>query len=169
MPTTDKYGWTMPTVGGSAGTWGTELNTLVDDEIEEQVKSNENTAAAALPKAGGVLTGEVEIKTERYATVDLGNISGTTTMDLSSANFFYGTISGSTTFAFSNWPSSGKTEFVTLELTNGGSGSVSWPAAVEWDGGSAPTLQSSGTDVLVFYSRDGGITIRGMHSYSKNA
>lgn len=169
MSTTDKYGWTMPTVGGSGGTWGTELNDLIDKEIEEQVKSNENTAAAALPKAGGVLTGEVEIKTERYASMDKGSMSGSTTFDLSAANFQFGTLGGDISVTFSNWPASGKAEFVTIEITNGGAHSISWPGAVEWDGGSAPALQSSGVDTLVFYSRDGGTTIRGMHSYSRNA
>lgn len=169
MPNTDSRAWPMPTVGGSGGTWGTELNTLFDDHIEADVDAIETTANAALPKSGGVMTGEVEIKTERYATKDLGSISGTTDIDLSVADFQFGTIGGSTTFTFSGWPSSGKVEHVELELTNGGSSSVSWPAAVKWDGGSAPTLQNSGVDVLVFYSRDGGTTIRGMHAYSRSA
>lgn len=168
MPDTDSRGWTMPTVGGSAGTWGTELNAMVDDEIEADVDAIETTANAALPKAGGVMTGELEIRTERYDTEDHSNISGATTLNLSDANFHFGTVTGDTTFSFSNWPSSGKAEFVTVELENGGAHSITWPAAVEWDGGAAPTLQSSGVDVLYFYSRDGGTTIRGMHSFSAN-
>ena len=46
--------------------------------------------------------------------------------------------------------------FVTLILTNGGSQTVNWPGAVDWAGGSAPSLTSSGIDVLSFTTVDGG-------------
>lgn len=157
----------MPTVGGSGGTWGTELNTLFDDHIEVDVDAIEATADAALPKSGGVMTGEVETKTERFASVDKGSISGSVTFDLSAADFQFATVSGDlTSVTISNWPASGKVEFFTLELTNGGAHSITWPASIKWDGGNDPTLQSSGVDTLILYSRDGGTTIRGMHAYS---
>lgn len=167
MPNTDKKSWSMPTVGGSAGTWGDELNQLFDDFMEEVIVQIETTADAAMPKAGGVFTGEVEIKTERYASVNKGNISGSVTFDLSAADFQHGVVTGDiTSLTFSNWPSSGKVEHVEIELQDGGAHSITWPAAVKWDGDSEPTLRSSGIDTLVFYSRDGGTTIRGMHAYS---
>lgn len=167
MPDTDSRSWPMPTVGGSGGTWGTELNDLFDDHIEADVDSIETTADAALPKSGGTMTGEVEIKTERYATADKGNLSGSVTFDLSVADFQFGTVTGDiTSLSISNWASSGKVEHFELELTDGGAHDITWPSAIKWDGGSDPTLQSSGVDTLVFYSRDGGTTIRGMHSYS---
>ena len=168
MPNTDSRGWPMPTDGGSAGTWGSELNTLFDDHIEADLDTVEATANAAMPKAGGVFSGEIEIKTERYAATDHGTTSGTVTLNLSNANFHFVTANGNITFAFSNWPSSGKVEHVELEITDGGAHSISWPASVKWDGGSAPSLQTSGVDTIVFYSRDGGTTIRGMHSYSRS-
>lgn len=80
-------------------------------------------------------------------------------MDLDVANFFYGTVTGTTTFAFSNVPSS-IAVFVILEITNGGSQTVNWPASVAWPGGSAPTLTTSGVDVISLYTRDGGTTWR---------
>lgn len=168
MPNTDSRGWPMPVDGGSAGTWGAELNTLFDDHIEDDVDSIESTANAAMPKAGGVFTGEIEVKTERYNVVDKGTVSGSTSIDLSAADFQVATISGDTTFSFSGWPSSGKVEHVELEIHDGGSATVSWPSAIKWDGGSEPALQTSGVDVVVLYSRDGGTTIRGMHAYSRS-
>jgi hypothetical protein len=44
------------------------------------------------------------------------------------------------TFTFSNPPASGKCGSFTIILTNGGSQTVNWPGAVDWAGGSAPTL-----------------------------
>ena len=40
-------------------------------------------------------------------------------------------------------------------MVNAGAYSITWPT-IKWVGGSAPILTSSGTDVLVFYTYDGG-------------
>lgn len=153
----------MPTVDGSAGTWGTELNTLFDDHIEADVDSIETTADAALPKAGGTMTGELKLLTERYTVTDEGNLSGSITFNLNDANVMYGTVDGDiTSISFSNVPNDAV--FLTLELTNGGAHSITWPASIKWDGDTDPTLQSSGVDILVLFTRDGGSTWRGMHS-----
>lgn len=170
MPDTDSRAWPMPTVGGSGGTWGSELNTLFDDHIEPDVDSIETTADAALPKAGGVLTGEVEIKSERYTLVDKGSISGSVSFDFAAANVQIATVSGDiTSISFTNVPASGDAAYLELELTDGGAHTITWPASVKWDGGSDPVLQSSGVDILVLRTRDGGTTWRGMHAYSNNS
>ena len=49
----------------------------------------------------------------------------------------------------------------TVEVTNGGQGTLTWGAEVEWAGGVAPTLTAAGKDLLKFYSRDGGTTVMG--------
>lgn len=153
----------MPTVDGSAGTWGTELNTLFDDHIEADVDTVEATADAALPKAGGTMTGELKLLTERYMVTDEGNLSGSVTFNLDDANVMFGTVTGDiTSISFSNVPNDAV--FLTLELTNGGSQSITWPASIKWDGDVDPTLQTSGVDILVLYTRDAGTTWRGMHS-----
>ena len=51
-----------------------------------------------------------------------------------------------------------------LELQNGGAATVTWPAAVDWPGGTAPTLTASGYDVFVFITDDGGTVWRGLQS-----
>ena len=43
-----------------------------------------------------------------------------------------------------------------LILTNGGSQTVNFPNTVDFAGGSAPSLTSSGTDILMFTTVDGG-------------
>lgn len=37
MTTTDRHNWDIPTVGGSDDQWGTILNDVIDDEIEQHV------------------------------------------------------------------------------------------------------------------------------------
>lgn len=166
-PTTN-FGWNLPNVGGDTDAWGDILNELIggdgvggnDEGIDKVLGDVKTTADAALPKAGGVMTGRVDMHSAAWDLVDLGSISSPTDLDLALGNFFYATVTGgSFGFTFSNVPADAV--FFVLELTNGGAGTILWPAAVKWPGGTAPTLQASGVDVLVFYTRDGGTTIRG--------
>jgi hypothetical protein len=41
-------------------------------------------------------------------------------------------------------------------LSNGGAYIITWPGNIYWPDGTAPLLTSSGTDVLTFYTFDGG-------------
>lgn len=94
------------------------------------------------------------------------SLSGTApTVNLSTSNNFSLTTSGNTTFTFSNPPSSGATVGFTLKITAGGTHTLTWPNSVDWAGGSAPAAPASGeTDVLVFYTVDGGTTYYGFQS-----
>lgn len=83
-------------------------------------------------------------------------------IDLSTANYFTKTISGTTTFTVSNVPSTGTAVSFILDLTNGGSATVNWWSGVKWAGGTAPTLTTSGRDSLGFYTYDGGSTWTGL-------
>ena len=156
MADTTNFGWTKPTVGGDTGAWGGILNTLFDD-VDIDVDAIKTTADAALPKAGGVLTGQVENKTDRYVTIDKGTMTGAVTLDYNDANYFFGVKIGAVTLTFDNPPASGKWAAFFLEITNGGNtGTLTYPASVDWPGGSAPVLQVTGLDILMFTTRDGG-------------
>ncbi|MDP6586167.1 MAG: hypothetical protein QF535_16065 [Anaerolineales bacterium] len=86
-----------------------------------------------------------------------GTGGGTQDIDLTLGNVVSATVDTSTnTFTFSNPSATGKACSFTLILTNGGSQTVNWPASVDWAGGSAPSLTSSGIDALVFTTIDGG-------------
>ncbi len=78
-------------------------------------------------------------------------------LNMSLAACFTKTITANTTFSFSNVPS-GVLCSATVILTNGGAYSVAWPSSVKWPGGTAPTLTSSGVDMLTFTTYDGGTT-----------
>jgi hypothetical protein len=92
----------------------------------------------------------------------LGNTGTAATINFESANFFSATSTAATTWAFTNPVASGDFGGFVLELTNGGAYTQAWPAAVDWPGGSAPTLTASGKDILVFVTRDAGTTYHGM-------
>ncbi len=82
---------------------------------------------------------------------------GTQDIDIELGNVVSATVDTSAnTFTFSNPSVSGRGCSFTLILTNGGSQTVTWPATVDWSGGNAPTLTTSGRDVLTFVTLDAG-------------
>ncbi|MNL02942.1 hypothetical protein D3C87_1234630 [compost metagenome] len=84
-----------------------------------------------------------------------------TVVDCSLGSYFTKTITAVTNFTVSNVPAAGTCASLMLELTNGGSQTVTWFTGVTWAGGSAPTLTAAGVDVLGFYTLNGGTTWRG--------
>ena len=94
----------------------------------------------------------------------IGNATGAKTINLNLGTYVTATSTGATTWTFSNAVSSGSASGFVLELTNGGAYTQIWPASVKWPGGSAPTLTSSGVDVLAFITDDAGTNWRGVVS-----
>ena len=88
----------------------------------------------------------------------IGSIGGgAQTIDIVSGNSVSATVDTSeTTFTFSNPTASDELCVFSLVLTNGAAFTVNWPASVDWESGTAPTLTASGVDILVFSTIDGG-------------
>jgi len=116
---------------------------------------NQTDVAAALPKAGGTMSGLVNMADQIVQSPVLKDYAETkvamgsaTAVNLENGNVFSKTISGTTTLTFTN-PSSVGTSSFSLILTNGGSATLNFPT-VKWPAATAPTLTASGIDVLVF-------------------
>lgn len=154
-----NYGWDLPDVGGDSGAWGTLLNEILANganNIDAVLKAVSDVADAALPKAGGTMTGEVQLKTAVADRVDLGSGGGTKTMDFDVANAWNVTVNSDTTLALANVPAGTLLVGGILRIQDGGSAVVTWPTEFRWAGGSAPTLTTSGFDLIVFVSLSGG-------------
>ena len=127
-----------------------------------------------LPLAGGTMTGNIVGGDTTVSAVNLkdfgivnnaigGTGGGTQDIDLTLGNNVVATVDTSAnTFTFSNPTASDELCGFTLFLTNGGSQTVNWPAAVDWASATAPTLTTSGLDILVFTTTDGGTIWHGM-------
>ena len=85
---------------------------------------------------------------------NISTVSGTT-IDCSQGNYFIKTITGATTFAFSNVPT-GCVYIMTVEVTCNGSNSIAWPAAVKFPADTAPTLTDGKTQLFTLITDDGG-------------
>jgi len=83
---------------------------------------------------------------------------GSQSIDLTLGNIVTATqTSSETTYSFDNPSVTGKCCSFTFILTNGASNSgTAWPPAVDWAGGTEPTLTASGIDILSFITIDGG-------------
>jgi hypothetical protein len=46
-------------------------------------------------------------------------------------------------------------------VVNAGTYAITWPASIDWVGGTSPILTSTGTDVLTFFTFNAGTTYYG--------
>ena len=91
------------------------------------------TATGGLYGDGSGLTGA---GSTAYIKQDVTAVSGTTTINLNDGNIIYLTHSNNTTIAFSNVKTADDVTIIRTLTDN----TITWPAAIKWNGGSAPTL-----------------------------
>jgi uncharacterized protein YjbI with pentapeptide repeats len=91
--------------------------------------------------------------------------SGTLTLNLETSNIFTVSLNAAiTTLTISNPPASGSGGSFTLIFTADGTArAVTWPAAIKWASGTAPTITSTSgkVDSFAFFTSDGGTTWQG--------
>jgi len=94
--------------------------------------------------------------------------TGTVTLDMTNGNVFQHTASGgNVTFAFSNPPTTGKAGSLTLKwIQDSSDRTITWPGAVDWAGGSAPSVTSGSgkVDMYTFLTVDAGTTWYGFQA-----
>lgn len=132
---------------------GTAIQELQSGDTLNGYLSSSDASSTYLALAGGALTGGLRESKVAMAASDI---------DCTTGNYFSKTISGTTTLTVSNVPTTGTVAAFVLDLTNGGSATVNWWSGMKWAGGTAPTLTSSGRDVLGFFTHDGGTTWNGL-------
>lgn len=137
--------------------------------------ANLGADAKYLPKAGGNVTGEVNMQDNVLKRPELTDYSetktaptisgGVLTLDLETGNTFDVALNSNiTTLTISNPPASGKVGSFTLVFTADGTlRTVAWPASVKWSGGTAPTLTSTNgkKDIFTFFTMDAGTSYFG--------
>ena len=163
---TSPLGFTNGTSGTSFTPTGTTDNGVLTFDAGAaipNVESNLTFNGSTLTVTGGVnVTTSVTATTYRETYSDLGT-GGSVTIDLATANNFRRTFNATSTVTFSNPPAANAFGF-TLVTVNAGAYTITWPASVDWAGGTSPVLTSVGVDVLVFYTYDAGATYYGFVS-----
>ena len=149
---------------------------VVDDDflristtsVEGRSASEVLSDIAALPLAGGTMTGEIaaadqvisrpEIKDYSETKVAL-SAAASVAIDLTGGNVFTLTADQNTTFTFTNPSPDTKSCAFTLIWTQDSSDrTITWPGTVDWAGGSAPDVTSGAAkiDVYTFFTIDNG-------------
>lgn len=102
MTVTPTYTGATPTVDADEDTWGGELNTGLGqiaadlEAIAEQSNANEAKADAALPKAGGTMTGELKLGDFGPSSADSAGLRGAPVIDFDAAKTLALTEAGKT-------------------------------------------------------------------------
>ena len=136
-----------------------QLNMATESGTNGTIDFQPNDVLAMRITAAGVAEFKAGI------TEDSVTLSGTsTTIDLATATNFVHDLSGNTTYTFSNPATSGNASAFTLKIIQGSTArTITWPASVDWAGGTAPTLTATnnGVDIFTFFTLDGGTTYYG--------
>lgn len=113
-----------------------------------QIATTSFVATSFAPLASPAFTGRVQSPSYSYTVSALGSVSGTQTLNLSSASEFTMTITGATTLAFTNTLAVNNAEVVIIRFTNAGSANITWPSGTQFAVKTAPVFTTSGIDVV---------------------
>ena len=155
------------TVIGNAAAY-TGLNNLTTGSNNTIV--GYNAAASSATVSDEITLGDSSITRFRVPGAGIDNtsdaLSGTTpSVDVGARDTYTLSTSGNTTFTFTGAPSSGQVGTFSLIITAGGTHTLTWPASVDWAGGTAPDAPASGEkDIYTFMTVDGGTTWYGFLS-----
>ena len=156
------------TVSGTTGTFSGNVSvggTLTYDDVTNIDSVGLITARSGINVIAGVSTFAAQIEANGGTKItgsQTSNISamGANAVDCSAGNYFTKTITGATTFTFTNVPS-GVAYTFTMEVTLNGSNAITWPASVKWPADTAPSITDGKTQLFVFLTDDGGTRWRG--------
>ena len=118
-----------------------------------------NVTAGGINVTAGVSTFSGGTKITGSQTSNISAM-GANAVDCSAGNYFTKTITGATTFTFTNVPT-GVAYTFTMEVTLNGSNAITWPTSVKWPADTAPTITDGKTQLFVFLTDDGGTRWRG--------
>ena len=156
------------TVSGTTGTFSGNVSvggTLTYDDVTNIDSVGLITARSGINVIAGVSTFAAQIEANGGTKItgsQTSNISamGANAVDCSAGNYFTKTITGATTFTFTNVPT-GVAYTFTMEVTLNGSNAITWPGTVKWPADTAPTITDGKTQLFVFLTDDGGTRWRG--------
>ena len=144
------------------GTFDSAANTLTRGSIESSTGSALNLTGDAVVFVSAAAA-DIFQPSDLDPFITSAALSGTTpSVDVGARDTYTLTTSGNTTFTFTGVPSSGQVGTFSLIVTAGGTHTLTWPASVQWAGGTAPDAPANTeTQVYTFFTVNGGTTFYG--------
>lgn len=137
-----------PLIGATGNPWATASTVNMDGYIDE----------LRITKGVARYTSNFTAPTAAFSNTG-------PTLDLSTGYVFTHTPSANVAYAFSNAPASGTAAGFALIITPSATVTITYPSSVKFPSGTAPAGPANGeTDVLVFYTDDGGTTYQGFRA-----
>lgn len=146
-------GTTFNATAGTSYTAGTGLALNGSEFSTAQTGHFDAVVVSDSGNVGGVLTTNKAVKTAIKSNTD----GETITFDLNESNSHYVTLGGNRTIALSN-PTVGQKFILRLQQDNTGNRTItSWFTTIKWDGGTPPTLSTTGNraDLFGFFCTSG--------------
>ncbi|KKN24765.1 hypothetical protein LCGC14_0891500 [marine sediment metagenome] len=127
--------------------------------------ANTITLGGELIGVGNVVS-DVELKDISETVATDATFTGVETLDYTEGAYRKLTLTGNvTSLTIDNWPASIKVGSLTLRIKQDATGgrTITWPAATDWAGGTAPTLSTAANavDFVMLWTDDAGITVYG--------
>ena len=154
---------TFPSLTGAVTSTQVELNlldgvTATTAEINYLDIPTLGTAEASKAVTSDAVGTTKNLKTQKQTEIvnAIGTVSTATAIDFTLGNVVTAVIASGGSFTITNAPTSGVYGKFKLILTNGGAGTSIFPSSVKWAGGTAPTLTTSGIDIITLETLDAG-------------
>lgn len=149
---------TAPIISTISNTGTLTLPTITDTIVGRATTDTLTNKTLTSPTINTANFNNTDIQNIRLAEfngiVDNGNSSTADTIDWGTGNYQKSTLTGNCTYTFT--APSGPARVTMLVYTGAGSFAVTWPAAVKWTGGTAPTITTTASKVdIVTFLYDG--------------
>lgn len=136
--------------------------TTIDDTKLDNEADSIKTARAELKKTATSVKGMIDFDTAP-AINQLGTVTTNQTLNIDNHSAFSMTVGGNIQIDFSGTLTAGRMQQGVIFITNGGAHTVTYGSNVKFTDGTAPTLTTSGIDILTFI-QDGGANIYVLHA-----
>lgn len=135
---------------GTISNWAMSISTGIGGLIDDANPTLANNLTA----------GQFSLVNSTLAVNDVGSTGSNQSLNLALYNVMLIEPTSDISITFNNIPSAGKFSAWAMKIKGGGDHTFTWPAAVNWAGGSEPAW-SAGTesDWVLFLSTDGGTSI----------
>jgi hypothetical protein len=158
---TDTNGIAFFTTGSTGATIRTDSPATFAAYERVRIDASGNVGIGATSPATKLqVSGEANFTTVSETKATPAITANVLTLNLSTATLFYVTLNANIgTLTLSNAPASPRVFSFTLQLVGDGTQrTISWPAAVRWQGGITPTPTATlnKVDTFVFFTHDGG-------------